>query len=166
MILLCFFLGTSISQLAPSSDTDTLPRTRTTPCPSPSTAGSAPPSSPTQLPPPSLLLSKATSRPPNPVVGSGWPGSGAGCLPLLPSPAGEFAKCSTSWGGTGSSLETRLARLLARPPRKRLIDPSIEPCCWVGFVVAGLIRHAADMYYRLTYKARKTRGHMPKTPAE
>src|SRR5471030_461462 len=93
MILLCFFLETSTSQFVPYSDTDTLPKIHTTPCLSPSTADSAPPSSPTQLLLPSPLLHKATSRPPNPVVGSGWPGSGAGFSSPRQPPAVEPAKC-------------------------------------------------------------------------
>src|SRR2546426_11001124 len=45
----CSFPETSVFRSVLESDTDTLPRTHTTPDPSPSTAGSAPPSSWTQL---------------------------------------------------------------------------------------------------------------------
>jgi len=74
----CFFLGTSVFQFVLESDTDTLPRTHTTPHPSPQLP--VPPRPPFHLNRcfHSLLPATATSRPPNPVVGSGWPGRGEG----------------------------------------------------------------------------------------
>src|SRR5204862_3931450 len=130
-----------------------LPGTHTPPCSCPSTAGSAPLSLAPRLALPSSLLTCTTSRPPNPVVGSGWPGRGAGVRTAL-SPGGRH-RCNTldSRGGTGSCLESRLVRCLIAPTGNRSIDPSIEPCCHAGFEAQRHIPHAIDMYYGTTYKA-------------
>src|SRR5205823_13649595 len=81
----------------------------------------------------SFLLTCTTSRPPNPVVGSGWPGRGAGVRTAL-SPGGRH-RCNSldSRGGTGSCLESRLVRWLIAPTGNRSIYPSIEPCSHSGF---------------------------------
>src|SRR5206468_7106100 len=138
---------------------DKLPRTHRTPCPFPSTAGSAPLSLAPQLPLPSSLLTCTTSRPPNPVVGSGWPGRGAGVRTAL-SPGGRH-RCNTlnSRGGTGSCLESPLVRCLIAPTGNRSIDPSTDPCSHSGFEVPHRILHEVDLYYAPAYKAT-----VPKNP--
>jgi len=111
MILLCFSLGTSTAQLAPSSDTDTLPRTHTTPCPL------------RQLPVPPASLNNtdcssiSSVKKPLPGHPIQWLGVGGrkGRTQLhdrLDARAPE-AKCAKERGGTGSRLETRLASCIA-----------------------------------------------------
>src|SRR5436305_11156228 len=97
--------------------------------------------------------SQAPSRPPNPVVGSGWPGRGAGVRTAL-SPGGRHRRNVLNWrGGTGSCIETVLARCLIVPTRNRSIDPSTEPCSHSGFEVLHHMLHDVDLYYAQAYNA-------------
>src|SRR5439155_22397194 len=116
----------SVFQFALSSNTDTLLKTHTTPDPSPSAAGSAPPLFLSESPLPFIPRAVATSRPPNPVVGSGWPGRGEGSRAALQPRALYLAKPLLRQGGTVSSPESRRDRDLIAPTRKRAIDPPIE----------------------------------------
>src|SRR5207248_578451 len=90
---------------------------------------------------------------PNPVVGSGWPGRGAGSHTGLHARSRRLAKCLIRRGGTGSCLETPLVRCLIAPTRNRSIDPSTEPGSHSGFEVLHRVLHAVDLYYAPAYKA-------------